>query len=58
MNHNEIELNNIQKMFLFEHQSRILENASREQAIEIAKCYLKLYLKQQEVLDIIGLPSG
>lgn len=58
MNHQEIELNNIQKMFLFEQQSRVLEEASREEAIEIAKCYLKLYLKQQEVLSIIGLPSG
>lgn len=58
MEHEKIELTNIQKMFVFEQQSRILDGASREQAIEIAKCYLKLYLKQQEVLNVIGLPDG
>jgi hypothetical protein len=45
-----IELSDINKMLVYEQQSRIIDKLNREQAIEFAKAYFKLYLKQQEVV--------
>ena len=54
MNPEEIELENISKMLVYEQQSRLIDNLDREQAINFAKSYLKLYLKQQEVVAKLG----
>lgn len=46
-----IELSDINKMLVYEQQSRIIDKLNREEAIEFAKAYFKLYLKQQEVVS-------
>lgn len=46
----EIELSDINKMLVYEQQSRVIDKLNREEAIEFAKAYFKLYLKQQEVV--------
>jgi hypothetical protein len=50
MNPEEIELENISKMLVYEQQSRLIDTLDRDQAINFAKSYCKLYLKQQEVV--------
>lgn len=50
MDPNEIELENLSKSFeYFKAASEIDEISDLEQLKEVAKCYFKLYLKQQEV---------
>lgn len=46
-----IELSDINKMLVYEQQARIIDKLNREEAIEFAKAYFKLYLKQQEVVS-------
>jgi hypothetical protein len=46
----DIELSDINKMLVYEQQSRVIDKLDREEAIEFAKAYFKLYLKQQEVV--------
>ena len=55
MNPEEIELENINKMLAYEQQSRLIDALDRDQAINFAKSYLKLYLKQQEVVGKLGI---
>jgi hypothetical protein len=50
MNPDKITLETMQKSFYYETQSRLMNNLTREEAILTAKCFLKLYLKQQETL--------
>jgi hypothetical protein len=50
MNPSDIELEDINKMLVYEQQSRIIDKLDREEAVEFAKAYFKLYLKQQEVV--------
>lgn len=50
MNPSDIELSDINKMLVYEQQARIMDKLDREEAIEFAKAYFKLYLKQQEVV--------
>ena len=57
MNPDNITLDNIQKMFYYETQARLMDSLSREDAILSAKCFLKLYLKQQECLNNIKLST-
>ena len=45
-----IELSDINKMLVYEQQARIIDKLNKEEAIEFAKAYFKLYLKQQEVV--------
>jgi len=54
MNPDKVTLNNISKSFEYEKLSRDIDSISDTEEIKnIAKCYIKLYLKQQEVvLDI------
>jgi hypothetical protein len=54
MKPNNITLDNISKSFEYEKLSRDIDSISDIEEIKnIAKCYVKLYLKQQEVvLDI------
>jgi len=58
MNPNDIELESIDRLFHYESQSRYLDELDREPAIQMAKCYLKLYLKQQEVIENLGSMTG
>jgi hypothetical protein len=52
MNPNEIELENLSKSFeYFKYSSEIDLIDDVEQLKNIAKCYYKLYLKQQEVIS-------
>ena len=51
MNPDEIKLEDINKMLIYEQQSRIIDKLDRDEAIEFAKTYFKLYLKQQEVVS-------
>jgi hypothetical protein len=51
MNPNKITLDNIDKMFEYEKISREIDSISDiEQIKDIAKSYVKLYFKQQEVI--------
>jgi hypothetical protein len=50
INPSDIELSDINKMLVYEQQSRVIDKLDREEAIEFAKAYFKLYLKQQEVV--------
>ena len=52
MNPNEIQLENLSKSFeYFKYSSEIDLIDDVEQLKNIAKCYYKLYLKQQEVIS-------
>lgn len=52
MNLDSIELDNINKLFEFEKISREIDNIDDIESIKtIAKVYVKLYLKQQEVVS-------
>ena len=52
MNPNEISLENMNKMFEFEKISRDIDSISDINQIKtLAKCYVKLYLKQQEIVS-------
>jgi hypothetical protein len=52
MNPNEIELENLSKNFeYFKYSSEIDLIDDVDQLKNIAKCYFKLYLKQQEVIS-------
>jgi hypothetical protein len=50
----EIVLDDINKMLIYEQQSRVIDKLDREEAIEFAKAYFKLYLKQQEVVSSLA----
>jgi len=50
MNPSDIELEVTSKMFEYEKSARDIDKMDRDQAINCAKSYLKLYLKQQEVI--------
>jgi len=56
MNPNEIELENLSKIFEYEKISRELNACDDIELIKnTAKCYIKLFLKQQETLTNLGL---
>lgn len=46
-----IELETMSKMFEYERQCRLVDDVDIEQLRVLAKSYLKLYLKQQEVIN-------
>ena len=48
MNPDEISLSTTSRQFTYEKLSREVENLSLEQTRDMCKCYIKLYLKQQE----------
>lgn len=55
MDHNKIDLENLSKSFEFyKFCSEIDDIEDVNQLREIAKCYFKLYLKQQEVVSNLG----
>lgn len=48
MNPDEIELKTTSRMFTYEKMSRDLDDLNPEEIRQLCKCYMKLYLKQQE----------
>jgi hypothetical protein len=59
MDPNKIELENLSKSFeYFKIASEIDSIDDIEQIKNIAKCYYKLYLKQQEVVLSLGISSA
>lgn len=53
-----ISLTSPAKSFAYEQQARDIDKCdSIEQLRNICKCYAKLYYKQQETMNIIGLPQ-
>jgi hypothetical protein len=48
MNPDEIELKTTSRMFTYEKMSRDLDDLNLEEIRQLCKCYMKLYLKQQE----------
>lgn len=59
MDPNKIELENLSKSFeYFKVASEIDNIEDIEQIKNIAKCYYKLYLKQQEVVLSLGISSA
>lgn len=60
MNYDELKLENISKLFEFEKISRELDTCTNIDFMRnICKCYVKLYLKQQESISSIasGFPN-
>ena len=56
MNPNDIELKNLSKSFeYFKYSSEIDNIENIEDLKNIAKCYYKLYLKQQEVISSLHI---
>lgn len=55
MTPDEIVLENINKMLVYEQQSRIIDKMNTEELRNFAKLYCKLYLKQQEALITMNL---
>ena len=54
MNHEEVKLETVRKMFEYEKISRELESCTNIDLLRnICRCYVKLYMKQQETLTLI-----
>jgi hypothetical protein len=54
MDYTDIKLDNLEKIFEFEKICRTIDELSEEDAKQIAKCYCKLYYKQQELVASFG----
>jgi hypothetical protein len=55
MNPEEIQIESINKLFEYEKHCRVIDSLDREELINFAKLYCKLYLKQQEVISSFTL---
>jgi hypothetical protein len=56
MNPDNIELDNLSKIFEYEKISRELESCTNIDLLKnICRCYVKLYLKQQETLTLLDM---
>ena len=56
MNPDNIELDNLSKIFEYEKISRELESCTNIDLLKnICRCYVKLYLKQQETLTSLNM---
>ena len=53
MDPEEITLNTTSRQFTYEKMSRDLDGLTPDELSDMCKCYMKLYLKQQEVLKTI-----
>lgn len=57
MNPNDIELETMNKSFAYERLARDVDDINDPKVLrELAKCYIKLYFKQQEIVTKIGAP--
>ena len=54
MQPNEIELESIDKLFEYEKHVRVIDELGIEELRTFAKLYCKLYLKQQEVINLMN----
>ena len=54
MDPNSISLESIDKLFEYEKHARVIDQLSEDELKIFAKSYCKLYLKQQEVMTILG----
>ena len=52
MNPEEIELNDINKLFEYEKHCRVIDQMNVDELKNFSKLYIKLYLKQQEVISM------
>ena len=58
MDPDSIELTNLSKSFEYAKMAKELEDCDdRDELRNVAKAYLKLYLKQQEIVTQLGLPK-
>lgn len=55
MNPEDISLESIDKLFEYEKHCRVLDTLDKEELVNFAKLYCKLYLKQQEVVASLAL---
>jgi hypothetical protein len=56
MNHEELKLESINKLFEFEKISREIDTCTNIDLMKnLCKCYVKLYMKQQETLSSLML---
>jgi len=57
MDFSDIKLDNLEKTFEFEKICRTIDELSEYDAKMMAKCYCKLYYKQQEMVASFGMKS-
>ena len=58
MNPNELNLETVSKLSEFEKISREIDSCSNIDLLKnLCKCYVKLYMKQEEVVSSLGLPN-
>jgi len=55
MNPEKIELENLNKLFEYEKNVRMIDTLNVDELREFAKLYCKLYLKQQEVISSFSI---
>lgn len=59
MNHEELKLETVSKMFEYEKISRELDSCTNiDMMRNICKCYVKLYMKQQETVIMMDKSFG
>ena len=59
MNHEELKLETVSKMFEYEKISRELDSCTNIDMLRnICKCYVKLYMKQQETVIMMDKSFG
>ena len=59
MDPNSITLDNLSKSFEYTKLATEIDSCNdKNQLREIAKCFCKLYYKQQETMSVIGIPNG
>jgi hypothetical protein len=54
MNPEKIKLDDINRLFEYEKHCRVIDTLDKEELKSFSKLYLKLYLKQQEVLSLLN----
>lgn len=58
MDPNKIELNNLEKSFAYTQIAANIDSCSDLESLKnIAKSFAKLYYKQQETMQLIGIPK-
>ncbi len=54
-----IKLKNLSKMFAYTQLASEIDNCDDKETLRnIAKSFCKLYYKQQETMQVIGIPNG
>ena len=55
MNPEKIQIEDLNKLFEYERHARIVDILDIDELRNFAKLYCKLYLKQQEVISLLGI---